>query len=151
MVGFEAQVNGRTRARSPMSGLASGARNLAGDALELAELQARLAKTDASLVVRKSVWPLVFLVLAVCGAIASLPVLTLGLASLLESLTQLNVWQSQLLVGVAIAALSSVTIYLAVRAIKRALLQFQRSMDELAKNTAWAKAVVRGPSHEPHA
>lgn len=143
MVDFEAQVNASHRRPGPVSGFASQAAKLCGDALELAELQAKLAKEDAIKVTRDSTRPIAILIAGACGLIASLPVLTLGLASMCEALTALNAWQSKLLLGSVVAIVSFGLIYLAIGQLRKSLLQFRRSAEELAKNVAWAKIVVR--------
>ena len=142
MVDLEAEVNGKHRRNGPVAGFTSTAANVLGDLLELAELQAKLAKADALSASAAATRPIGMLVIGICAAIASLPVLTLGLASLLDQQTALNMWQSQLLVGAAVALLASASVYASVQRLRTAGLQFQRSADELAKNVAWVKSVV---------
>lgn len=143
MVGIETQVNGRARQSSPVAAVASQAANVFGDALELAELQAKLAKADAANATIAAIRPAGLLILGACAALASLPVLTLGLASMVAALTVLTLWQSQLLVGALAAVAAAITIYVALRQMRRITTEFRRSADELAKNLAWAKVVMR--------
>ncbi|MCA9134520.1 MAG: phage holin family protein [Planctomycetales bacterium] len=143
MVNFQTEVNGEPRRQGPVSGFASQAANVLGDVLELAELQAKLAKADAVRASGAATRPLGLLVLGACAAIASLPVLTLGLATMTAELSPLHAWQAQLLVGTAVALIACATVYFSIRRLRLAVLQFRQSADELAKNVAWAKSVVR--------
>jgi hypothetical protein len=136
-------ANGYQREQSPVSGVASQAANVLGDMLELAELQARLAKSDAMKATKTAVKPAGWLIIGICAALGSLPILTLGLATLLADLTPLTAWMSQLLVGGLVAIISLTLIYFSVRRLRKVTAQFQRSADEFAKNIAWAKVVVR--------
>lgn len=142
MANFQTQVNGANKRQGPVSGFAGQAANVLGDLIELGELQARLAKADAHATAKKMTRPVAVLLVGVCAALASLPVLAIGCASCLAAFTVLNTWQSQLLVGLLVAAIAVATVYLSVRAIRRAVLQFERSATELAKNLAWLKSVL---------
>lgn len=138
--------NGFHRRQGPVSGVASQAANVLGDAFELVELQAKLAKADATNATKAALRPIGWLVIGICAAFASLPVLTLGLASLLDAATVLNAWQSQLLVGTLAAVIALALIYFSIKKMGSVAGKFQRSADELAKNVAWAKVVLRsGP------
>jgi len=143
MVNFQTEMNGHHAHGSPVSGVAGQAANVMGDMLELAELQAKLAKADAVNATKAATQPIGLLIIGICAALASLPIVTLGLASLLDAWTVLNAWQSQLLVGMLSAAVASTVIYLSVRRLRQLSLQFKRTADEFAKNVAWAKVVVR--------
>lgn len=147
MVNVQTEMNGHHARSSPVSGVASQAANVMGDVLELAELQAKLAKADAVNATKAATQPLGLLIVGICAALASLPVVTLGLASMVDALTVLNAWQSQLLVGLLSAALAVGVIYVSVRRLRRLTLQFRRTADEFAKNVAWAKVVVRSGNH----
>ena len=146
MVDIDSQVNqsnGRHDRHSPVAGLAGRAANVASDLVELAELQARLAKADAQLAARHSLLPLVALCIGVCGLLASLPVLAMGMAAWLVSASGLNGWQSQLAVGAGLAAIAGATIFVAVHGIRRAARPFGRSALEFTNNVAWLKSVLR--------
>jgi hypothetical protein len=62
---------------------------------------------------------------------------------MLSDMTPLKAWHAQLIVGSMVVSLASIIIYISVRRLRIATQQFQRSADELAKNVAWAKIVVR--------
>jgi len=149
MVKLEAEMNSPPYTPGPVSGFASGAANVLGDVLELAELQAKLAKADASKAISTAVPPAFTLVIGGCTALAALPVVILGLATLVADLTVLNAWQSQLLVGVLVAILAAALVYYSLRKLRRAGLQFERSLRELENNVAWAKSAVRAQHRPP--
>ncbi len=140
------EFNGYHRRQGPVSGVASQAANVLGDAFELAELQAQLAKADARNATKAALRPIGWLVIGICAALASLPVLTLGVATMLDALTVLTAWQAQLLVGGLAAVIALALIYFSIKKMGSVAGEFQRSADELAKNVAWAKVVLRsGP------
>ena len=69
MVGFENnQVSGDVPRQGPVAGFASQARAVVSDMLELAELQAKLAKADAVEATRAALFPSVMLVVGGCGS-----------------------------------------------------------------------------------
>ena len=142
MVNFQSPVTNRTEHYGPVSGFAVHAAGVASD-VELAELQARLAKADAGVALERAKLPIVIVIVGSCLALASLPVLTLGLAALLDDVSGLNIWQSQLIVGSVAAVASLIMIYWAIRAAFRSLLQFQRSVEQLANNVAWFKSTLK--------
>lgn len=142
MVDVQAELNGNGKRRSPVSGFAGQAANVMGDLLELAELQSRLAKADAKLAAGRMIRPIALLLVGICGALASLPVLTMGLAGCLAAVTELSLWQAQLVVGLIVALAAVATIYLSVKAIRRSTLPFERSATQLTYNIAWLKSVL---------
>lgn len=146
MADVQAELNGANKRHSPVSGFAGQAANVLGDLLELAELQARLARSDAQLAASRMTRPVAVLLVGICAALASLPVLTIGLATCLDALTPLNAWQAELFVGLLVAAIAVTAIYLSVKAIRRSALQFERSASELARNIAWLKTIL-GNTH----
>jgi Putative Actinobacterial Holin-X, holin superfamily III len=145
MVVLKAKINGDAF-QGPLTGVASQATKVFGDVLELAELQTQLVQADAAEAAKKALVPSGLLFLGGCAAVASLPVLTFGLASLIEEISSLNVWQSQILVGTVMALFASIMIYFAVSGLRKAGAQFQRSAKELVRNVAWAKSIVRSTS-----
>lgn len=151
MVSFEAEVmrtqtNGYHQRQGPVSGVARQAAHVLADAVELAELQAKLAKLDAANATRAALRPIGWLIIGMCAALASLPVLTLGLATLLDALTPMNAWQSQLLVGGLAAVVALSLIYFSIRSLSMVSSEFQRSAAEFNKNLAWVKLVFRSTS-----
>ncbi len=150
MVNFEQKMNGSQHRSSPVAGLASQAASVLGDAILLAELQAKLAKADAKLAAKRIMGPALLLLLAGCGVLAGLPVLALGLAAALSFFAELESWQSMLIVGGILFVGAILTMLIAARGIQKSFTQFQRSSNELAKNVVWLKTIVgTAPEHSP--
>lgn len=128
---------------SPFSDFASQAAEVTSDVVELAELQVKLARLDAAEAVKRVVWPLGFILLAACLAIASLPVIFFGLAGLLQELSGWMPWVCQLIVGVIGIVIAIAIAASSLRTISRAFNTFERSSQELSKNIAWFKSIFR--------
>ena len=145
MDGFASQESNE---RSPVTGMVSQAATVLGDMLEIVELQAKLAKSDALEASRHAALPLGQLVLGGCAALSSFPVLAFGLASGLTTVSPLNGWQAQVVVGAVLGALAALMIFRAIHGLRRAAAQFQQSGHELVKNFDWAKRLVRSATSE---
>lgn len=145
MVDVEAKsMNSRASNRTgPFAGFAGQAAEVTGDFLELAELQAKLARLDARDALRRVVGPLGMMVFAACVAIASLPVVFLGIAGGIAETADIPPWLANLVVGFIGALVALVVAWIALRTITTALDSFKRSTDELAKNVAWFKSIFR--------
>ena len=65
MADVQAEINGAGKRHSPVSGFAGQAANVLGDLLELAELQARLAKADAHLTASRMTRPVAVLLVGI--------------------------------------------------------------------------------------
>jgi hypothetical protein len=146
MVDFENQMslnhkNGKAKP-GPVMGFANQAASVASTAMELAELQFQLIKADAAKATREAVAALVGTVAGICALLAGLPIVALGMASLLDDLTMLNAWQSQLLVGVLFVIAAGAVVAISLRSLQKTTAQFDRSRRELAENVAWLKTVV---------
>ena len=145
MVDVEAKpVNSRAPNRTgPVAGFAGQAAEVTGDLLELAELQAKLARLDAREAVKRIVGPLGMLVFAASMAIASLPVVFFGIAGGIAVAASIQPWIANLIVGLLGAVIAAAVAWFALRTMTTALDAFQRSTDELAKNVAWFKSIFR--------
>ncbi len=95
----------RTVRSSPISDFAGQAREVTGDLLELVELQVKLARLDARDAAERVIRPVVFLLGAICLAIAALPVVFVGLAGWLAHATDLLPWAAQLIVALLVPCL----------------------------------------------
>lgn len=138
---FAKELGGRPP-HSPVAGFAGKASNVAGDLLELAELQTRLAKADASLTLHRLVRPSATLLLSICAALASLPVLALGVSGLLSAWAGWAAWQTQLTVGGGLIVIAALGMILSLRSIRNCAEPFSRSAAELKNNLQWLKAVI---------
>lgn len=128
---------------NPMLGVVSSASEVAGDMIELAELQVKLLRTDVKDLIQRAKLPLVVLIVGMVAAIAALPTLTFGLAQWLAQRMDIALWTSQLIVGVAILAIAILFVAIAVARLQHALAALHTTTSELAKNFAWLKELVQ--------
>ena len=145
MVDLETKsMNSRNSDRpGPVAGFAGQAVEVTGNVLELAELQAKLARLDARDALRRVVGPLGMLVFAACMAIASLPVVFLGIAGGIAEAADIQPWIADLIVGLVGAVVAVGVAWAALRTMATALDSFKRTTDEFAKNVAWVKSIFR--------
>ena len=126
--------------------------NVAGvihDVTELIELQARLFAADTKAAVRDSVPPLVLMVTAVCILLGAMPVLLLGVAEVLAVQVELS-----RTVSLFVAAGMGVGVALLVLAIawwrlRRGISHLDGSLEELERNVAWIKQVLKNEGPPP--
>jgi len=122
--------------------VARNARALAGDVLELVELQTDLLKVDARDWTTRLVLPIVLICLAIGVGVGCIPIL---LASLAQALVAwLNISQALALliagaVGLALTAIFGVVGWLRLRG---SFSVFSRSREELQRNIRWLRRVL---------
>jgi hypothetical protein len=143
MVDLEDKVNGVHSATSPVTGIAQSLAALAGDVVELTELNVRLVREDAKLAGQKALSPAIWLTVGIALLVACLPVLGFGLASCLAEFSGWKLWIAQLLIGAIMGAAAVGICVYALLSIRRAGAQFGRSTKEIANNVAWIKSVIR--------
>jgi len=137
------KVNG-----SPVRGFFGQAAEVTGDAIELAELQVRLAKADAANAVRIAVIPLAVIATSGVVLLASLPVLLFAIAGFVVRLSGISAELAQLLVSAFAAGFATVATAVAVRYLKSALQAFGRSAEELQYNLKWLKTIFRSSNSQ---
>lgn len=130
--------------RNPLVAVASRAADVAGDFVELVELQVKLAKFDAKSVVQKSGPAIVIVVFSAILALSAFTVLLGALSSALAEVAGLKIWVSQLIVCSATLVFVAVIVMYSIRKLKSSLECFSSSMTQLSENVAWIKSVVRG-------
>ncbi len=130
--------------RNPLFAVASRAADVAGDFVELVELQVKLAKFDAQTLVQKSGPTIIAMMFAAILALSAFTVLLGALCTALAELAGLKVWVSQLIVSSATLVAVAVIVMLSTRKLKRSFESFNTSMTQLSENVAWIKSVVRG-------
>lgn len=130
--------------RNPLVAVASRAADVAGDFVELVELQVKLAKFDAKSVVQKSGSAIVLVVFSAILALSAFTVLLGALSSALAEVAGLKIWASQLIVCSATLVFAAVIVMYSIRKLKSSLECFSSSMTQLSENVAWIKSVVRG-------
>ncbi len=133
---------------TPTGEIRHGMRQLTHDVVTLAELQANLLQVELREWLRRSATPAAMLALAATVvALASLPVLLLGLAHYVATAAEWTLAAALIAVGVggiAVAALCGVAAWQLVR---RANGAFTRFRTELMHNVRWLKqALSQGPA-----
>jgi hypothetical protein len=112
------------------------------DIATLAELQAKLTLLDAKDAAAKASMPLISLGAGLGLAVASLPVILIGLAGLIAASTKLSSGVSQLIVGLVALAIAGVAALIGWKGSMRSLTSFRRSSEELTRNLSWIRTVL---------
>lgn len=141
-------MSGMTPNKSPVSGVVNSIADLAGDLLDIFELQVRLAGKDAKEAIRSGLLPSISLAIGMSMMVAALPVLAFAIAKLVEVGLGAPEWVAELSVGGSMAVLALLLSYLALRKLKNSVSIFGRSLSELSKNIAWIKSVARRDDSE---
>jgi hypothetical protein len=113
-----------------------------GASIDLASLQLRLLKSDAKAASQHAKPFLGASVFALGLILSSLPLLGLGLASLLAELTDMPVWLSQLSVGGLFLLMAAILLAVAWSQIKGIPKSFERSQREASDNIAWLRQTI---------
>ena len=129
--------------QSPISGVIHSVGDVAADVIEIAELQCRLMKQDLSDSLAESRRAVAGLLFGALLALAALPVLLIGLASLIDALTPISAWGAYLIVSGIALTVALVVCLNGYKAITHATKHFDRSSSELRHNLDWLKATVR--------
>jgi hypothetical protein len=137
----EVNTNGHGKPREP--NVAASFTGLAHDAIELAELQARLLKLDAQAAARNSGIGAGLAVVGVCLLLGCVPVALVALGEwfvLQFEWTRASAYAAAAAIGLAAAGGAAAAAWLRVRT---ALASLQRSRDELNRNLAWIKSSLK--------
>lgn len=128
--------------QNPLVAVASRAAGVATDFVELAELQVKLAKSDAKSVVQKSEAAIILLVFSLILALSAVTVLLGALASALAEIAGIKIWVGQLIVSSVTLVFVAVFTTLCIRKLKHSLEGFNSSRTQLSENLAWIKSVI---------
>ena len=112
------------------------------DIATLVELQTKLALYDAKECVGRAVLPLILLLAGGAVALASLPILLFGAASLLTTLTALPLWASLLIIASAALVIAGLVAFLSYREAAGSITSFRRSAEEFTRNLSWVRTVL---------
>jgi len=130
------------RDAAPAEAMTRSMSDLAGDIAALAELQARLFALDAKETMRRILVPIALGAIGTALILGSIPVLLLTVAALLNY-AGLGTTLSLFLAFIVGAAFGGIALLVAWYAIRRGLVTFHRSLEELARNLRWIKAALR--------
>lgn len=136
-------LNGNGHQPPPVRGFVDQAAEVAGNVIELAELQIQLAKEDAKSAVNNCIGLLITLAVSGLLLIATLPLLFFGLAGWLAQATELSLFIAQIIVGGGVALIAILMAAIAGRSLKNSLSPFRRSAAELNSNIAWLKTIFQ--------
>ena len=136
-------TNGRSQNGEP--NVATSFAELTHDAIELAELQAKLFSLDIRTTSERARTSLVFAVVGVCVLLGTIPVALLTLGALFQQwgLSQAGGYGIATLIGLLLSA--GILIGAWMR-FKKGLVTLQRSREELSRNIAWVKSNLRSRS-----
>jgi len=126
----------------PPEGVIEGIAELGNDILTLAELQAKLAAIDFKESLEHAVFPLVLTLGGLMLALASLPVVLIGVAQLIAWAFSIHLGWALLLVGLVALAGGSAVAWIAGLRFSRSFASFQRSREELVRNLSWIRTVL---------
>jgi Putative Actinobacterial Holin-X, holin superfamily III len=129
--------------RSPLSGVISSATEVAGDFVELAELQLELAKADANKFVSRSIPPIGGLLACSVILLVCLPVGLLGLADILATQFELDLGVTRLAIGFVGGLIALGVLAICLRQLKSGLTSFTESQSQLRQNLIWLKEMIR--------
>jgi uncharacterized membrane protein YciS (DUF1049 family) len=136
----EVNTNGKAKATPNVAASFTG---LAHDAIELAELQAKLLKLDAQAAARNSGIGAALAVVGVCLLLGCVPVALLALGEWCVAefdWSRAAAYAAAAAIGLALSAICATAAWMRVRT---ALASLQRSRDELNHNLAWIKAHLK--------
>ncbi len=137
-------ANSSQQRRSPIAGVISSATDVAGDFIELAELQIELARSDVKQFTAQSIASVVAMLVASVTLLACMPVALFGLADALSKHFSFDVGLSRLAVGTAGAMLAMVVLIVCGLRLRKGLSSFRQSHEQLQNNVSWLKDVLRG-------
>lgn len=120
-------------------------KEVAGDFIELTELQVQLAKADASDFVKKSIPLLAIALTAVVLGMASLPIVLFGLATFVAHWANWELWAAQLVVGAVMLLVAAALLAASLFQLRKSLESFESTTTQLVNNISWIKSIIREP------
>lgn len=131
-----AQANGNT------GSVVGGIAEFGNDVATLAELQAKLAALDLKDSYERALVPILMIVAGLVFAVASLPVLIMGIAIVIARALELQDGWMMVLVSLIVMASSALMAYLFLRRLPHSFEPLRRSREELTRNLAWVRTVL---------
>ena len=133
---------GPAETEPPAGGVVGNIAEFGNDIATLVELQAKLAAYDAKECVGRATLPLVLLAAGGAVALASLPILLLGVADLVARLSGLPDWGSRLIVAAVSLAAAAVVAFISYKEAIGSITSFRRSTEEFTRNLSWVRTVL---------
>jgi uncharacterized membrane protein YqjE len=124
------------------NGVVAGIAGLGNDMVNLAELQLRLAALDFKDSSEKAALPLALTLIGAAGVVGALPVALLGVASLLAGVLKWDEGWALLLTGGVVIVAAGLLMAIAAVRFRSSFSSFQRSREELVRNTSWIRTIL---------
>jgi hypothetical protein len=141
--GRSAAVGAGSDNGSPEERLVGGLSDVTNDVATLVELQAKLAWLDLKQAIAHARVSAVLVVLGLVMINAALPVILLGAAAVVASVLKIGTGSAMLLTGGVVALVAAVVVAVAAPRIAPSFRGFRRSSEELSRNIAWIRTVLR--------
>jgi hypothetical protein len=141
--------NGRYHGKTP--NVAASVSDLTHDVIEISELQVQLLSLDAKQSVEKLKACIVMAVIGAAIVLGSIPVALLAIGAVFVERLD---WPYDAAIGVATAiglAAAGAVLAVAYSYVKRGLVSFDRSREELQRNIAWLKSTLKTRGHAERA
>jgi len=129
------------KVNAPAESMVESVAEFVNDITTLAELQAKLAAADLKEASGRALVPAIAVGAGLVLLLGSLPVVLIGVASLLAGTGMSEGW-ALLLTGLAGMVIAGVLAVVAGLALGRSFTSFRRSQEELARNVSWVKTVI---------
>jgi len=126
----------------PEQQVVGGIAGFGSDIATLVELQATLAVTDLKESLQNAAVPLALIVVGVICLVGALPVVLLGVATVLAAALKISSGWAMLLTGGVVLTMALTIVAVAALKIGPSFSSFRRSREELARNLAWIRTVL---------
>jgi hypothetical protein len=136
--------NGHNGKTSPFVTVARDVSQVAHDFVELAELQAALARIELSGWWKQFILPTVLIVVGSVLGLICLPILLAAAAMQLSVAAEISLPLALLIVGAGTGAMGLVVILVAYTKFKNMRGPLQESRQELSRNLRWIKRTLKG-------
>jgi uncharacterized membrane protein YqjE len=135
--------NGRYHDPGKTPNVAASVSDLTHDVIELSELQVQLLTLDVKQSVEKARACLVLAVVGACMLLGTIPVALLAFAALLAEQLGWSYAAAGAMAAFVGLLIAGVVLGVAWSYIKKGLVSFDRSREELRRNVAWLKSTLR--------
>ncbi len=143
MADQETLISGQASAFEAIpGGLVGNVAEFGNDVATLVELQAKLAAADFKESLAKTAIPLVLVIVGAILLLAALPVLLIGVGSLLAPVLGWSFGLAVLVTAVVALAIAAVLVLVSVGRLAHGFDSFRRSREELTRNIAFIRTVV---------
>lgn len=132
------------QAINPVAAVVSKAADVAGDFVELVELQTRLTKANSKQLVNQAIPAIFVVVIAAMLGVSAAGILLTAVAAALVELAGWSAWLSNLTVGLGGLCIALTAIVSGLAKLRASVKQMDASLNQLSQNFAWLKSIIRG-------